>query len=161
MKFTKLADYFEKLESETKRNELIQIMSEVFKEADPTEIDQICYLLQGRVVPFFDPTEIGMAEKMVEQAVALAYGVERGVVAKLSAKEGDMGLAALQLNQKSKIKTQNVTVSDVHAVLLKIAHTAGEGSVEKKIFQLSDLLKKVNPAGAKHLVRVPLGLTRL
>ena len=47
MKFTKLADYFEKLESETKRNELIQIMSEVFKEANPSEIDQICYLLQG------------------------------------------------------------------------------------------------------------------
>lgn len=161
MKFTRLADYFEKLESETKRNELIQIMSEVFKAANASEIDKICYLLQGRVVPFFDSTEIGMAEKMVEQAVALAYGVEREVVAKLSAEKGDMGIAAWILNEKAKQNPSDVTVSEVHAILLKIAQTTGEGSVEKKIFQLSDLLKKVNPAGAKHLVRVPLGLTRL
>ncbi|HSX58528.1 MAG TPA: ATP-dependent DNA ligase [Candidatus Saccharimonadales bacterium] len=161
MQFTKLAEFFEKLESETKRNVLIQIMSDVFKEATPAEVDKICYLLQGRVVPFFDPTEIGMAEKMVEQAVAAAYKVPRESVAALSGKEGDMGQAAAQLNQKAKIKATNITVSEVHEKLLKIAQTTGVGSVEKKISQLAELLSKVNPAGAKHLVRVPLGLTRL
>lgn len=161
MKFAKLAEYFEKLESETKRNELIQIMSEVFKEATPAEVDKICYLLQGRVVPFFDPTEIGMAEKMVEQAVSAAYKVPRESVSSLSSKEGDMGIAALKLNEKAKVKASDVSVNDVHEKLLKIALTTGEGSVEKKISQLADLLTKVNPAGAKHLVRIPLGLTRL
>lgn len=161
MKFSKLADYFEKLESETKRNELIQIMSEVFREASSSEMDKICYLLQGRVVPFFDPTEIGMAEKMVEQAVSAAYDTPRDKVAKLSSKKGDMGLAAWELNEKAKIKSSDITISDVHRNLLEIAQTTGEGSVEKKIGQLSGLLKKVNPAGAKHLVRIPLGLTRL
>ncbi len=161
MKFTKLAEYFEKLESETKRNVLIQIMSEVFKEATPAEVDKICYLLQGRVVPFFDSTEIGMAEKMVEQAVAAAYEVERETVSKLSSKEGDMGIAAAALNEKAKTAATAITVSEVHEKLLQIAQTTGEGSVEKKISYLSELLKKVNPAGAKHLVRVPLGLTRL
>lgn len=161
MQFTKLADYFENLESETKRNELILIMSEVFKSATADEVDKICYLLQGRVVPFFDPTEIGMAEKMVEQAVAAAYNVPRESVAALSGKEGDMGIAAMRLNEKAKIKSSNITVNDVHENLLQIAQTNGEGSVEKKISQLSELLQKVNPAGAKHLVRIPLGLTRL
>ncbi len=163
MHFSKLADYFEKLEYETKRNKLVQIMSEVFAESSASEIDKICYLLQGRVVPFFDPTEIGMAEKMVEQAVAAAYSIDRSQVAKLASQEGDMGLAAMQL--KAKVKNQksktDLTVNEVHEVLLKIANTNGEGSVEKKISQLADLLKKVNPAGAKHLVRIPLGLTRL
>ncbi len=161
MKFTKLADYFEKLESETKRNELILIMSEVFKSATADEIDKICYLLQGRVVPFFDPTEIGMAEKMVEQAVAAAYDVPRESVTALSGKEGDMGIAAWELNEKAKTKSTDITVNDVHEKLLQIAQTNGEGSVEQKISQLSQMLQKVNPAGAKHLVRVPLGLTRL
>lgn len=161
MKFSKLAEYFEKLESETKRNELIQIMSEVFNESSASEIDNICYLIQGRVVPFFDPTEIGMAEKMVEQSVAAAYKVERGSVSQLSEKEGDMGIAAWKLNEKAKIKTTDISVNEVHAALLKIAQTNGEGSVEKKISQFADILIKVNPAGAKHLVRVPLGLTRL
>lgn len=161
MKFSKLADYFEKLESETKRNTLVQIMSEVFNDSDSSEIDNICYLLQGRVVPFFDPTEIGMAGKMVEQAVALAYETPREVVVKLASKEGDLGIAAMQLNEKAKVKPTAITVTEVHDVLLKIAQTNGEGSVEKKITQLVTILKEVNPAGAKHLVRIPLGLTRL
>src|SRR3990170_5408484 len=101
MKFAKLAEYFEKLESETKRNELVQILSEVLKQADSYEIDKICYLIQGRVVPFFDPTEIGMAEKMVEQSVAAAYNVPRESVTALSGKEGDMGIAAMKLNEKA------------------------------------------------------------
>ncbi len=161
MKFTKLAEFFEKLESETKRNELIQIMSGVFKEATPAEVDKICYLLQGRVVPFFDPTEIGMAEKMVEQAIAAAYDVPRESVSKLSSKEGDMGIAAMHLAEKAKIKGSDISVSEVHEKLLQIAQSIGAGSVEKKISAFSALLKKVDPAGAKHLVRVPLGLTRL
>lgn len=161
MKFAKLAEYLEKLESETKRNELIQIMSEVFSEAEAHEVDKICYLLQGRVVPFFDPTEIGMAEKMVEQAIALAYEVDREEVKKLATKTGDQGLAAEQLNQRAKTKDKGLNVSQVHHELLSIAQTTGEGSVEKKISQFVQLLKKVSPEGAKHLVRVPLGLTRL
>src|SRR3972149_3332193 len=161
MKFAKLAEYFEKLESETKRNELVQILSEVLKQADSYEIDKICYLIQGRVVPFFDPTEIGMAEKMVEQSVAAAYGVDRAEVAKLSEKLGDQGLAAMQLAKKHHQEHDNLSVSQVHENLLSIARTGGEGSVEKKISVLADMLKRVTPAGAKHLVRVPLGLTRL
>ncbi len=161
MKFTKLTEYFEKLESETKRNELIQIMSEVFKSASAGEIDNICYLLQGRVVPFYDSTEIGMAEKMVEQAIAQAYETDREKVASLAEKTGDQGLAAQKLAIEAKLKSSDITVNDVHQVLLNIAQTTGEGSVEKKISQLATILKKVTPEGAKHLVRVPLGLTRL
>ena len=161
MKFSKLADYFEKLESETKRNELIQIMSAVFKGSSATEIDKICYLIQGRVVPFFDPTEIGMAEKMVEQAIAAAYEVDREKVAHLSEELGDQGIAAAKLNFEAKTKGSNITVTDVHKILLEIAQISGEGSVEKKISKLAELLQKMNPAGAKHLVRIPLGLTRL
>jgi len=161
MKFAKLAEYFEKLESETKRNELVQILSEVFKEATAGEVDKICYLIQGRVAPFFEPTEIGMAEKMVEQAIALAYGVDRSEVAKSAEKLGDQGLAAKELSYKLQVTSDKLTVSEVFDTLLSIALTTGEGSVEKKINSLADLLKKVPPSGAKHLVRVPLGLTRL
>src|SRR4051812_48506926 len=98
MKFAKLAEYFEKLESETKRNELVQILADVFKQAEASEVDKICYLIQGRVAPFFEPTEIGMSTKLVEQAISSAYGVERSKVANLTSKEGDTGLAAEKLN---------------------------------------------------------------
>ena len=45
--------------------------------------------------------------------------------------------------------------------LTEIANTKGEGTVEKKITALSDLLQKVDGISAKHLVRIPLGTSRL
>src|SRR5260221_1831277 len=46
-------------------------------------------------------------------------------------------------------------------VLIEIAKTSGEGTVEKKIKLLSDLLKKINAQSAKFVVRIPLGNLRL
>ncbi|MDP2671020.1 MAG: ATP-dependent DNA ligase [bacterium] len=161
MKFSTLADYFEKLEAETKRNELVQILSELFKKSSPAEIPEIAYLIQGRVAPFFEATEIGMAEKMVEQAISAAYDLERDEVKKLATKRGDQGIAAGELNKKKGIKDKGLTVSEVFKQLRKIAETSGEGSVETKIGLLVSLLKQIGPESAKHLVRVPLGKTRL
>ena len=45
--------------------------------------------------------------------------------------------------------------------LTVIAHTSGEGSVEKKINALSELLSSVDALSAKFLVRIPLGKLRL
>jgi DNA ligase-1 len=159
MKFSELADYFEKLEAETKRNELVQILSELFKHSKDNEIGEIAYLIQGRVAPFFEPTEIGMAEKMVEQAISLAFGVTREDARELIQRKGDQGLAAAELAKGRRDKGLNV--NEVFAQLLKIAKSTGEGSVEKKITTLTETLKQLGPEGAKHLVRVPLGKTRL
>lgn len=159
MLFRELADYFEKLEAETKRNELVQILSELFQKAKSDEIGKIAYLIQGRVAPFFEPTELGMAEKMVEQSIAAAFGVEREEARKLIQKKGDQGLAVAELAKGRHDK--GLTVNEVFTQLMKIAKSTGEGSVEKKISTLTETLKQLGPEGGKHLVRVPLGKTRL
>ena len=64
MLFRTLSEYYEKLEATSKRLELVQILSSLFKESDDEEIGKICYLIQGRVAPFFEPTEIGMSENL-------------------------------------------------------------------------------------------------
>ena len=173
MKFSALAGYFEKLEATSSRIELTNILSELLKRVSNEEIEKVAYLLQGRVVPFFDPTEIGMADKLVGQAIASAYDVEREKVQKLLAQKGDMGLAAEQLSSKFKdsslralrpprgLQNSKVTVKDVHAGLYDIAMTSGEGSVGKKINILADLLKDLDATSAKHLVKITLSKLRL
>lgn len=161
MKFSALAGYFEKLEATSSRIELTNILSELLKRVSNEEIEKVAYLLQGRVVPFFDPTEIGMADKLVDQAIASAYDVEREKVQKLLAQKGDMGLAAEQLSSKFKVQNSKVTVKDVHAGLYNIATTSGEGSVGKKINILADLLKDLDSTSAKHLVKITLSKLRL
>jgi DNA ligase-1 len=161
MKYSELANYLEKLEETSSRLTLIELLSELFKEVDEVDVDKIVYLLQGRIAPFFAPIEIGMAEKNVAGALSIAYGVDRDEVLRLNGELGDMGLAALQLSQKSKVEGQKLTVGEAFNILHEIAGTSGEGSVEKKQIMLSDLLKQVDSVAAKHLVRVPLGKTRL
>lgn len=159
MKFKELTEYFEKLEATSSRLSLIEILSDLFKKTPVVEIEKITYLIQGRLAPFFVPIEIGMAEKNVAKSIAAAYGSKPEEVTKEFNKLGDMGLAAEKFAQKSK--DDNITVDEVFKVLTEIANTKGEGTVEKRQKLLSVLLQKLDPLSAKHLVRIPLGNTRL
>ena len=90
MKFSQLAQYFEKLAVTSSRIELTKILSQLLKKVSYQEIDKVAYLLQGRVVPFFEPIEMGMADKTVEQAIAQACNSDREEVRKLATQKGDM-----------------------------------------------------------------------
>ena len=161
MKFKELAEYFEKLEATSSRLALIEILSELFKKTPEKEIEKIVYLIQGRLAPFFVPLEIGMAEKTVAQSIANAYGLKREEVLKNYQRLGDMGTVALQLSSKFKAQSSKLTVNEVFTILTEIADTKGEGTVEKRQKLLSDLLQNLDKISAKHLVRIPLGNTRL
>ena len=183
MKFKTLSQYFEKLEATSKRLELVDILSKLFRESNSAEIGKICYLIQGRVAPFFEPVEIGMAEMTVAQAVGRAFGPTsprlRGVknskeeVIKLYRQRGNMGKAASELAQNTKHETRRrrgspeaarntqLSVNEVFAKLLEIAKFAGEGTVEKKVSTLANILTKLDPISVKHVVNIPLGTLRL
>src|SRR3989344_1089917 len=159
MRFVEFAGYLDKLEATSSRLSLIETLSELFKKTPALEIEKTVYLIHGRIAPFFAPIEIGMAEKSVAASLANTFGSEKEKVITLYNKLGDMGKAAFELAKNSK--GSDIAVSDVFETLTQIAHSGGEGSVEKKQSLLSDLLKRVDAASAKHLVRIPLGNTRL
>ena len=186
MLFSKLVSYFEKLESTSSRLALIDILSDLFKHSSKEEIEKIIYLTQGRIAPFFEALEIGMAEKQVAGAVATAFDIDRETVLKLYTKLGDMGKAVEQLARgpvapsshlmssvarslraldgtpsSRATPRNNISVAEVFEILIKIARTSGEGTVEKRQTLLSDLLKKMDSLSAKYLVRIPLGNLRL
>src|SRR3989344_3663635 len=111
MKFSEFASYLDKLEATSSRLSLIEILSELLKKTPATEIEKIVYLIQGRIAPFFAPIEIGMADKSVASALAIAYGSEKEKVLALNSKLGDMGKAAYELASNSK--ATDITVSEV------------------------------------------------
>ncbi len=159
MKFSEFAKHLEKLEATSSRLSLIELLSDLFKVTPAEEIQKVTYLIQGRIAPFFEAVEIGMAEKSVASALATAYGSDKEKVTALYTKLGDMGKAANVLAKNSK--SSGVTVLEVFEVLSQIAKTKGDGTVEKRQILLSNLLKKLDAISAKHLVRIPLGNTRL
>lgn len=161
MTFRRLGWYFEKLEGTSSRLSLIDILSDLFDKVGSDEVAQVCYLLQGRVAPFYEPLEIGMSEKLVAQAMARSYGVEREQILKEYGRLGDLGVVAERLSAKLKVKSSNLDVEEVFKTLTEIAKTSGEGTVEKKVATLAGLLKNMDGISAKHLVRIPLGVSRL
>ena len=74
MKFSELAAYLDQLEATNSRNELVRILSELYGACSVEEIEPITYLIQGRLAPFFEPVEIGLAEKLLLSAMAIAVG---------------------------------------------------------------------------------------
>lgn len=162
MIFQELAIYFDKLEETSSRLSLIDILSELFKSVKTgEEIEKICYLVQGRVAPFFEPIEFGMADKMVAQAIASTYSLEKDVVLDLYAKQGDMSLVAYDLAKKTHHKGSE-SVEDVFIKLTNLAHISGAGSVDKKIQFLKDeLFERLDAASVKYVVRIVLGNLRL
>lgn len=161
MTFRELSDFFEKLEGTSSRLSLIEILSDLFKQVKGDEIAMIAYLIQGRVAPFYEPVEIGMAEKNVAASIARAYDLSREEVLKDYSKVGDLGKVAFSLGEKTHNKGESLSVKDVFETLQKIADFRGDGTVENRVSTLEKLLKSVSPVEAKHLVRIPLGTSRL
>lgn len=141
---------------------MVEILAELFKEADKNDISMICYLTQGRVAPLYDAVEFGLADKMMIRAVGEASGAGADKVADEYKKLGDLGIVAEKLKAKSLIlKAKSLKVQDVFEKLREIAELSGAGSVEKKIGILSELLKSADALSAKYIVKITLDKLRL
>jgi DNA ligase-1 len=159
MKFNELAAYLDQLEATNSRNELVRILSELYRACSVDEIEPITYLIQGRLAPFFEPVEMGLGERLLISAIGMAYHTPKDEVTKLYRQVGDLGLTAQTLAPKTA--NEPPSVSDVHRRLVKIAGESGAGSLQKKLDLFAGILGELDQASAKHLVRITVGKLRL
>ena len=162
MTFSELSTYLQKLDSTPSRNAMTEILAELFRNAGKDEIGKLCYLLQGRVAPLYEPIEFGVGDKLMIRAIAKAYGVEERTVVSAFQKSGDLGAAAEKcyhvLEHDNK---RELSVSDIFERLSLLTRESGSGSQEKKIEALASLLVSVDSLSARYLVRIPLDKLRL
>src|SRR5467141_2658908 len=147
------------MEATSKRNELVRILSEVYRASEVDELEPITYLIQGRLAPFFEPVEIGLGPRLLINAIATAYGAPKDQVSKLNRQNGDLGVTAEGLAPVPDRESPSVV--EVHERLSQIAAAAGEGSQQKKLDGFTALLGDLDAVSAKHLVRITLGKMRL
>jgi len=151
MKFSELAGYLEKLEGTSSRNEMTVILAELFEKADPEEARLIAYLTKGQLGPAYAAPNFAMADKMIIKA--LGEGAEE-----LFKKTGDLGLVAKESRRAREYKSRSI--KQVYDRLLMIANASGEGSQEKKIQLVRDLLGELDEVSAKYAVKMILGKLR-
>ncbi|MBV9601790.1 MAG: ATP-dependent DNA ligase [Chloroflexi bacterium] len=158
--FRTLAEAFEQLEHTSSRKQLTTILADLLRQVDADAISEVAYLLQGRVAPLYEPIEFGLGERSIEKAVAEAFAIDPAEVRRHYARVGDLGLVVGELAAASP-RTSDRSVRDVFAQLRGIADISGAGSGERKLAVLRALLGDLDPISAKHLVRIPLGNSRL
>lgn len=164
MLFEDVSEYYEKLEGTSSRLEMIEIMSQMLSKAGKSEVKNLIYMTQGMLAPPFEGLEIGIAEKLAEEAIALSTGAEKKSVDSRFKKTGDLGLAAEQCVKESRVRRisrAKFSVNDVFERMRSIATTSGEGSKDAKIKAMAGLLSASTPREARYIARFALGDLRL
>ncbi len=165
MKFSQVADCYEKIESTAKRLEMTDYLAELLKITSNDLIDKVVYLTQGKLYPDFVDIQIGIAEKLAIQAVAKATGKRENEIREDLARTGDIGETAQEFRAKKAqatlFKGEQLTVEEVYDTLDRMARASGAGSMDKKLSLLSGLLMAATPKEARYILRIVTGTLRL
>jgi len=159
MDFKVLADFFLKLEKTASRNEITIILSKLLKKTSLDEVDKVCYLSLGRLLPDYEGLEFNMAERLMFRAVAKAFKKEEKEIKDLFKQIGDLGEVVFSLKKNNG--NGKFSVSRVYDLLYEIAKEKGQGSVERKVNKTAQLLFDLDALSAKYVSRIPLGKLRL
>jgi DNA ligase 1 len=164
MLFKELTECYDMLESVSSRLKMVEILSDLFKKLDPSELMPTVYFTQGILLPPFEGLEMGVADMLVEEAAAIATGYKKEQIDKEYKKTGDLGLAVQNVKANTKMKrllSKHYTIKEIYEKMYKIAETSGEGSKDKKINMLADMMGAATAVEIKYIVRFPLGQLRL
>src|SRR6185295_5477637 len=148
MKFEPVARAFDEIEKTTKRLDMTEQLARLFRETTAEDMQNVIYLLQGRLAPAYQNIETGMGEKLVVQAISRATGYTKEEVERKFKKTGDLGQSATEFLEKKTqqaLVKQTLTVKKVHDNFMKLATLEGEGTQELKIKLLSELLNFSSP----------------
>ena len=172
MKFKDLAELFSKLESTSKRLEMIEILSNFFQKlkisGEFDDLDKIVYLLQGKFVSNIKQApKIGIAEKMIIEALSLHSGVKNSKIKEVLIKKGDIGVTAeyilsnmkkqkslFDFSENSLNNKESLEIPEIYLALQRMSIMEGQGSQDKKLGILRSLMRKCSALEIKYLLRI-------
>ena len=177
LQFKIVAETFDSMERITSRTQLTLLLVKLFKKTPGEVIDKLVYIIQGKLGPEWkDIPELGVGEKLLIKAIALAYKVPEDRVLRLNREIGDLGRVAEKLCSEYKAKIRKagssllafmggeeagLTVSRVYESLMRIAYAQGEGSRDLKLRIVAGLLSDATPLEARYIVRFIEGRLRV
>lgn len=156
MKYSTLADFYQKLETSSSRLEKTHHVAKLFGECDENDIEVVVYFVQGRIFPIWDIRNMGISTQTLIKALAKSYGSTEKSIIDAWKKEGDLGEVAALLAKEKRQATlfqKSLSVRNVYQNLVKLSTLSGTGTVNLKIGLVSELLTSATPLEAKYLAR--------
>lgn len=161
MTFSTFASYLSRIEETTLRNAITEILAELFNQLEPEEVEPACWLLLGRVLPPYEGLEFQFADKMMQRAAVLAYEISAEAILKQYKEVGDLAEVIQQQATEHSTQATERTITQVYEELTSLAHENGEGSQERKVNRVVQLLQELDPVSVRFIVRIILTKLRL
>lgn len=164
MRYQILAEAFEKLEQTPSYLEKNEIIADLLRKTPVDEMERVVLLLLGKTFPAYVSKETGVGLQQLKKAVAQASGYSLAEVEKLMKKLGDLGEVARKLMEKKKqvtLFTHPLEVKKVFENIKQLPDIMGEGSVDRKLANVAELLTSASPLEAKFITRTVLGDLRI
>ncbi len=164
MRYATLAEAFEKLEHTPSYLKKNSVIVELLKRTPAEGMERVILLLLGRPWPAYISKETGVGLQQLKKAVAKAAGYSVAEVDKLMKQVGDLGEVAKQLLEKKRqttLSVEQLTVKKVFENVKQLPEITGEGSVDRKIASIAELLTSSTPIEAKFIVRTVIGDLRI
>jgi DNA ligase 1 len=162
--FLELAETFAIMEKTTSRLELTDHLVLILKKTPTDILDKIVYLIQGKLGPAYQSSELGIAEKLIIKSLSVVSGHSLNEIKKKYSEIGDLGEVAYNI-LTNKIQTTLIsgllTIENVFNTLLKITKVSGIGSLDNKLRFIVSLLNNSSNLEAKFIVKLILGNLRL
>ena len=162
MYYSEFVELYEKLASTTKKLQKIDIIAGFLHRLKGNE--ELVYLLRGRVFPDYDSRELGISTQLVIKAISVASGFSSDEVISKFKEIGDLGDVAFNLLKKKKqnsLFSKKLSVEHVIDSLRKITSITGDGTVDKKVAIVSELLIESHERESCYIVRTLLGDLRI
>lgn len=164
MKYVDLCEYYERLESTTKNLEIRDIVVELLVEASSEDIELITLASMGRVFPASVDRDLGIAGKMMQKIISRSYGINEREVVDRFKDTGDLGKTAEYFSRNRKQRSlaqKELTVNRVYENIRRLPGITGNGSQERKVNAVKELLVSAEPLEARYVVRTILDEMRI
>ncbi|MDP3034894.1 MAG: ATP-dependent DNA ligase [Methanobacteriaceae archaeon] len=159
MKYERLVDVYQSLDSTTKRLEKTEILSDFFSDIHPQLLPIVTLMALGRVFPVWSEEELGIGSKLLMKAISSVVGVTPEEVEDQVRDQGDIGAASEVLFKKRMQTTffsQPLTIEMVYNNLRKISSVSGNRAQSRKMNIIRELLSLASPLEAKYITRTIL-----
>ncbi len=158
MFFNELARWFSRLEQESSRLKITEMLSDLFKELTAQEIQIVSYFCMGVLNPPYKMVQFNIAVKSALKIAARLLDQSEYEIQQVVKDLADLGEVIKDGLWQS---AETLSIFDVYKRLQSIAELSGEGSQEARVDGLVTLLREVDPLGAKYILRIVLGTLRL
>lgn len=170
MRFSVVTDYFEKLEQTSSRLEMTDLLVELFQKTPADESGKVAYLCLGHLDAEYRDLVLGIGDKMMVRALAIASHRMPEEINKRFKKVGDFGLLAeeiigagkgFSLAAFSDVEKKPLELSEIFISFQKVASYSGSKSQDLKIKTIAGLLSRASPIEAKYIARLAVETMRL